>query len=112
MKKLTTTKIAKPSSKQVNDRETTLSIKFLIVLLYKNLLWKDHIKYTENKVSKNIGILYIRRDNLSKQSLLSLCLYSYIRKLYQCSYIMGKYDKNKLKENPPPAKARHFHYLS
>ena len=45
------------------------SIKFLGVLSDKNLSWKDHIKYTENKISKNIGILYKARDYLSKESL-------------------------------------------
>ena len=30
------------------------SIKFLGVLLYENLNWKEHIKYTENKTAKKI----------------------------------------------------------
>ena len=38
------------------------SIKFLGVLLDENFLWKDHIKYTENEISKNIGIYYIRQQ--------------------------------------------------
>ena len=33
------------------------SIQFLGVLLDENLSWKDHIKYIENKVAKNIGLL-------------------------------------------------------
>ena len=45
--------------------------------LNENLSWKDHIKYTENKISKNIGILFKARDYLSKESLLSL-YYAYI----------------------------------
>ena len=36
-----------------------------------------------------------------------LCLYSNIRKL--CQFSMDSYDKNKVKENPLPAKARHSH---
>ena len=96
---------------QINNYniERIPSIKFLGVLLDENLSWKDHIKYTENKISKNIGILYKARDYLSKESLLSL-YYSHIRKL--CQFSMGKYDKNKLKENPQPAKAHYSHYLS
>ena len=47
-------------------------IKFLEVLLDENILWEDRIKYTENKISKSIGILYKARDYLSKESLLSL----------------------------------------
>ena len=59
---------------QINNYNTekVLSIKFLGVLLYENLSWKDDIKYTKNKISKNIGILYKTRDHLSKESLLSL----------------------------------------
>ena len=53
------------------------SIKFLGVLLDENLSRKDHIKYNEKKISKNIGILYKARDYLSKESLLSL-FYAYI----------------------------------
>ena len=42
------------------------------------------------------------RDYLSKQ-------YLHIHKLRQ--FNVGKYDKNKLKENPQPAKAHHSHDL-
>ena len=34
---------------------------FLDVLLDENLSWKTHIKYIENKISKNIGILFEAR---------------------------------------------------
>ena len=34
------------------------SIKFLGVLLGQHLTWKKHIKLTENKIAKNIGMLY------------------------------------------------------
>ena len=33
-------------------------IKFLGVLLDENLNWKEHIKYTENKIAKKLGLLY------------------------------------------------------
>ena len=36
-------------------------IKFLGVLLDENLNWKERIKYTENKIAKNLG-LFIRPD--------------------------------------------------
>ena len=39
-----------------------------------------------------------------------LNLYSRIRKL--CQFVVGKYDKNKLKEIPQSTEARHSHYLS
>ena len=62
----------------INNSEIarTESIKFLSVLLDKNLSWKTHIKYIENKTSKNIGILFKARPFLNKKSLLSL-YYSY-----------------------------------
>ena len=34
------------------------SIQFLGVLLDQHLIWKEHIKLTEIKIAKNIGILY------------------------------------------------------
>ena len=53
------------------------SIKFLCVLLGENLTWKPHIKYIENKIAKNVGLLFKVKPFLNKQSLLSL-YYSYI----------------------------------
>ena len=49
--------------------ERVESIKFLGVLLDENLSWKDHIKYIENKVAKNIGLLYRTKLFLDKNSL-------------------------------------------
>ena len=34
------------------------SIKFLGVIIDENLTWKNNIKVVENKISKNIGVLY------------------------------------------------------
>ena len=34
------------------------SVKFLGVITDENLTWKNHIKVVENKISKNIGVLY------------------------------------------------------
>ena len=53
------------------------SIKFLGVLLDQHLTWKEHIKFTENKIAKNIGILHKARPYLDKRALLCL-YYSYI----------------------------------
>ena len=63
----------------INNREIsrTESRKFLGVLLDENLSWKTHIKYIENKISKNISILFKVRPFLNKMSLLSL-YYCYI----------------------------------
>ena len=53
--------------------------KFLGVLLDENLCWKEHIhiKYTESKIAKNIGLLYKAKPYIDKHSLLSL-YHSYI----------------------------------
>ena len=57
------------------------SIKFIGILLDENLSWKEHLKSTENKVAKNIGLIYKAKPNLNKDSLLALCfcyIHSYI----------------------------------
>ena len=53
------------------------SIKFLGVFLDEHLSWKEHIRYNENKIAINIGLLYRAKPFLSKHSLLTL-YYSYI----------------------------------
>ena len=50
---------------------------FLEVLLDENLSWKEHIKYNENKIAKNLGLLYKAKHYLNKRSLLVL-YYSFI----------------------------------
>ena len=52
-------------------------IKFLGFLLDQHLTWKEYINLTENKIAKNIGILYKARPYLDKKALLCL-YYSYI----------------------------------
>ena len=57
------------------------SIKFLGVLLDQHLTWKEHKKLTENKIAKNISILYKARPYLDKRALLCLyysCIHSYL----------------------------------
>ena len=54
------------------------SIKFLGVLLHEHLSQKDHIKYIENKVAKNICLLYGAKLILHENSLLTL-YFLYIR---------------------------------
>ena len=63
----------------INDKEVERvgSIKFLGVLLDEHLSWKEHIRYTQNKIAKNIGLLYRAKPFLGKHSLLTL-YYSYI----------------------------------
>ena len=47
-------------------------IKFLGVLLNENLNWKEHIKCTENKIAKNLRLLYKARPFLERNVLLAL----------------------------------------
>ena len=58
----------------INDNEIQRveSIKFLGVSLDEHLFWKEHIRYTENKVTKSIGLLYRTMSFLGKHSLLTL----------------------------------------
>ena len=60
-----------------NEIKLSESVKFLGVFLDENLTRKDHIKYTENKFAKNIGLLFRCKPYLAKKYLLSL-YYSYI----------------------------------
>ena len=60
-----------------HDIESVSTIKFLGVLLDDNLSWKERIKYLENKLAKNIRLVYRAKPFLDKESLLAL-YYSYI----------------------------------
>ena len=52
--------------------------KLLGVLLDENLNWKEHIKYTETKIAKNVGLFYKARPFLERNALLPL-YYSYMQ---------------------------------
>ena len=58
--------------------ERQVFIEFIAVLLDENLNWKEHIKYTENKIAKNLELLYKPRPFLERSALLAL-YYSYIQ---------------------------------
>ena len=64
------------NSNHVIERQEFIT--FLGVLLDENLNWKERIKYTENKISKNLGLLYEARPFLERNALLAL-YYSYIQ---------------------------------
>ena len=48
------------------------SVKFLGVIIDENITWNKHIELVENKISKNIGILYRASHYLDKKSLKSI----------------------------------------
>ena len=54
------------------DIKRESSIKFLGVLLDENLTWKNHIHAIENKISKNIGILFKAKFILNQKCLKSI----------------------------------------
>ena len=77
-----------PTSKINNhDIERINTMKFLGVLLDDNLPWKEQVKDLENKVSKNIGLMYRTKPFLDKKSFVSivLLLYPLISKLLEFS---------------------------
>ena len=66
-------KISKSYRKDINhDIERVNTMKFLGVLLDNNLSEKEHAKYLENNIAKNIGLMYRAKPFLDKESLLAL----------------------------------------
>ena len=61
----------------IHNIEGVNTMKFLGVLFDDNLSWKERIKYLENKIAKNIGLMYRAKPFLDQESLLAL-YYSYI----------------------------------
>ena len=63
----------------INSQEIkrTSYTKFLEILLDPNFSWKEHLKCTEKKLQKKIGLLYKAKPFLDKDSLFSL-YFSYI----------------------------------
>ena len=47
-------------------------MKFLDILLDDNLSWKEHMKYLEIKLAKNIGLMYMEKPFKDKEPLLAL----------------------------------------
>ena len=57
------------------------SVKFVRVIIDENTIWNKHIELVENKISKNIGILYRAPHYLDKKSLKSIYfsfIYNYL----------------------------------
>ena len=56
-----------------NEIERKKAIKFLRVMLDENVNWQEHIRTIENKIAKNIGLLYRAKYLLNESSL--KCIY-------------------------------------
>ena len=50
----------------------TTSIKFLGIMVDENLTWNDHIHILQNKLSKNIGLLYRAKPYFDKNTMTTL----------------------------------------
>ena len=55
-----------------NNIERETAIKFLGVLLDKNISWEEHIRVVETKLAKNTGLLYRAKPSLEEKSLKSI----------------------------------------
>ena len=58
----------------INNKNITRenSIKFLGIVLDQNISWNEHIRIVENKISKNIGLLYKAKYLLNKHCVKSI----------------------------------------
>ena len=78
--------------KQVN------STKFLGVQIDENINWAQHITLTENKISKQLGILHKAKHFLNRESMTSL-YYSFVHTYLNCGNIAwASTSKTKLKK--------------
>ena len=85
---------------KINDYEITqsFSIKFLGILVDEHLSWIDHINTLENKLSKNLGLLYKAKPFLNAKAMKSLYFsffHSYLTygNIAWCSTSMAKLKK-------------------
>ena len=76
--------------------ERVNSTEFLGVILNENINWNRHIELVENKISKNIGILYRASLYLDKESLKSI-YFSFINSyISYCNTAWASTSKTKL----------------
>lgn len=74
----------------------TCKIKFLGVYLDETLSWRDHINILENKIAKNIGVLYKAKPYLNVRCLRDL-YFSFIHSyLTYCNIAWGSTNQTKL----------------
>ena len=71
-------------------------------MLDGNISWKEHIKTVENKLSKNIGLLYKAKQLLDNESLKSI-YFSYIHSYLNYANIPWA--------STNPTKLKKIHYL-
>ena len=60
-----------------NNIEIKFTVKLLVVMLDEQISWIDHTRTVENKIAKNIGLLYRVSQFLNEDSLKAV-YFSYI----------------------------------
>ena len=88
--------------------QRTESIKFFYFLFFggggvldENLSWKEHIKFNEHKIAKNLGLLYKVKHYLNIRSLFVL-YYSFIHTYINYGNIAwGSTNRTNLKSDHP-----------
>ena len=85
----------------INDKEIerVTSIKFLGVLFDEHLSWKDHITVIENKISKNLGLLYRAKRVLDSDTLKRLYFSFFHSYVNYGNIAWASTTKAKLKKN-------------
>ena len=92
-----------------NNIERKSSIKFLGVMLDEHISWNDHVRTVENKIAKNIGLLYRVSQFLDEDSLKTV-YFSYIHSYLNyakycigvfelCKYCIGEYVSNEIEKS-------------
>ena len=80
---------------------------YLEVLLDENLRWKEQIEYNENKIPKNLGLLYKAKHFLNKRFLLVL-YYSFMHTYINYGNIAWESaNRTNLKKNQQSTKTCH-----
>ena len=84
----------------INDKEIerVTSVKFLGVLSDEHLIWKEHITVIENKISKNLGLLYRAKRVLDNNALKKLYFSFFHSYLNYGNIAWASTSKTKLKK--------------
>lgn len=87
-------------------------IKFLGILLYENLNLKEHVKYIENKISKNLALLKEARLILEKKCSASSLLLTYTYLLQLCQHNLGRCPQDKFEKSQQSTKTCNMFILN
>ena len=102
-----------PPNLRINNYEIkrSSSVKVLAFLVDVNLTWVDHIT-VQNKLSKNLGLLYKAKNYLNKKSLVNIqysfiCSYLNYGNISWCNLTIAKLKKLASKQNIEPFPMNH-----